>query len=83
MHLPKQFPKCLSISRVEDAVRESMFGLSDEGFCILCGESRYGTEGDAREYPCEACDTPDSVFGACEIFMEYADLFGEEVNDEA
>lgn len=53
------------------AVDESQVGLTDEGFCIVCGASRFQVEPDARNYQCEACGA-DEVFGAEEILMEVA-----------
>jgi len=53
------------------AVEESQVGLTDEGFCIACGASRYQVEPDARNYPCDTCGA-DEVFGAEEILMEVA-----------
>jgi hypothetical protein len=50
-------------------VEESMFGMSDEGVCVLCGETRGNTEPDARNYPCESCGEL-AVFGFQELLME-------------
>tara|TARA_R110000824_G_scaffold162516_1_gene338205 strand:- start:42 stop:281 length:240 start_codon:yes stop_codon:yes gene_type:complete len=49
----------------------SGFGLDDVGYCVECGEERYGTEPDARRYPCEACGKK-SVYGAQELLLEGA-----------
>jgi hypothetical protein len=61
----------INLDRVIAAVEEGTFGLSDIGICIACGEDRYQTEPDARNYHCEACGKSE-VFGAEEILMEVA-----------
>lgn len=61
----------INMDRVIAAVEEGSFGLSDIGLCIACGEDRYQTEPDARNYHCEACGEA-QVFGAEEILMEVA-----------
>ena len=56
-------------TRVEDAVRQSMFGTGNPGFCHHCGEAVEGVEPDARNYSCDVCGHND-VFGAEEtMFM--------------
>jgi len=47
----------------------SGFGIDDVGYCANCGEERYGTEPDARRYPCEACGAR-AVYGAQELLLE-------------
>ncbi len=55
------------------ACEDSMFGLGNAGFCINCGYERGGCEPDAREYPCDECET-NTVYGAQELLiMGYAD----------
>jgi len=49
-------------------VEESMFGMSDSGVCLSCGEVTDGVEPDARGYPCPSCDKP-AVMGAEEILL--------------
>lgn len=61
----------INLDRVTAAVEECWFGLSYIGICIACGEDRYQTEPDARNYHCEACGKSE-VFGAEEILMEVA-----------
>ena len=54
--------------RLIEAVQEQMFGDSNTGFCIACGEERDGCEPDARNYPCESCGEH-KVYGASELLM--------------
>ncbi len=55
------------------AIRENVFGMGNDGFCIDCGHQQGGCEPDARMYPCESCDHA-SVYGAEELLlMGYAD----------
>ena len=63
-----KLPEGLSLTTVLAAVEEGTFGLSDIGFCISCGEERYQTEPDARNYPCEGCGKR-KVFGAQELLL--------------
>ena len=42
--------------------------LDDVGLCLACGEERYGTEPDARRYPCEGCEQ-NKVYGVQELLM--------------
>jgi hypothetical protein len=42
--------------------------LDDVGLCLRCGEERYGTEPDARRYPCEGCDEK-QVYGVQELLL--------------
>lgn len=50
--------------RILNLVKESMFELESYGVCVKCGEDCTGVEPDARGYPCEACGSENSVFGA-------------------
>lgn len=55
------------------AVEDSVFGLSNIGFCIKCGYEQDGCEPDARNYECEECEAR-AVFGAEELLvMGYAE----------
>jgi hypothetical protein len=54
--------------RVTDAVKESMFDLSNPGFCVDCGDDTDGVEPDARNYKCHVCGHM-SVFGAEELLF--------------
>ena len=48
----------------------SGFGMDDVGYCIACGFERYGTEPDARKYPCENEDCgKNQVYGAQELLL--------------
>ena len=67
-----QGPACagptIDPERLIEAVQEQMFGDSNTGFCIACGEERDGCEPDARNYPCESCGER-KVYGASELLM--------------
>jgi hypothetical protein len=52
----------------EDEMQEIMFGMSDNGWCIACGEEAYGVEPDARKYECECCEKR-AVYGYQELLM--------------
>lgn len=43
------------ISELEEAVKDSMFGLGGLGFCTECGADRDGVEPDAEGYECYDC----------------------------
>jgi hypothetical protein len=58
----------ITLERVEEAVKESMFGLGNPGFCRACGEDADGCEPDARNYECEGCGE-NEVFGAEEFLF--------------
>lgn len=58
----------ITVERIEDAARESMFGTGNPGFCTACGEDADGCEPDARGYTCECCDEP-AVYGAEELLI--------------
>lgn len=45
----------ITIDRVMAGAEESMFGMSDDGVCIYCGEDAMGVEPDAERYECESC----------------------------
>ena len=45
----------LDMDRVIEAVKESMVGLSNPGFCLKCGYEQDGCEPDAEGYECESC----------------------------
>ena len=64
---PKGSPT-IDPERLIEAVQEQMFGDSNTGFCIACGEERDGCEPDARNYPCESCGEH-KVYGASELLM--------------
>jgi len=55
--------KSITLERITNLMEESMFGISDEGICIACGEDAYGIEPDAERYECEGCGEK-KVFGA-------------------
>ena len=51
-----------------ELVKECMFGTSNLGGCISCGEVQEGCEPDARNYECESCGEK-QVFGMEELLM--------------
>tara|TARA_R110002020_G_scaffold49476_3_gene140740 strand:- start:94 stop:369 length:276 start_codon:yes stop_codon:yes gene_type:complete len=57
------------------AVNESMFGMTDTGFCTSCGMQQFEVEPDARRYECDDCGHK-SVYGAVELV-----IMGYPVND--
>ena len=60
--------KSITFDRIESHVRESMFGLANDGICLDCGNVRGGCEPDARGYPCGACGG-ERVYGMQEAMM--------------
>lgn len=58
----------ITLERILAAAEESMFGMSDYGFCIACGEEAHGIEPDARKYECETCGRR-AVYGGEELMM--------------
>ena len=56
----------LNHDEVLEAARESMFGLSNIGYCTACGEQADGCEPDAEKHTCESCDEP-AVYGASQL----------------
>jgi hypothetical protein len=44
------------------------FQAEDLGICMNCGATRDSCEPDAREYPCESCDS-NAVFGVEELMQ--------------
>jgi hypothetical protein len=50
------------------AAEESMFGMTDAGFCIACGEETLHIEPDAEGYTCESCERP-TVYGAEQLLF--------------
>ena len=63
--------KKLSKERILEAARESVFGMSDIGFCAKCGAEAYGVEPDAERYPCESCGAR-AVYGAEQLLLMVA-----------
>lgn len=56
----------ITLSRLVPLVEESLFGITDYGICLACGdEVTGGVEPDARGYRCEACGER-AVWGAPE-----------------
>jgi len=51
-----------------EAAQDNMFGTGSTGFCISCGESRDGCEGDAENYECYSCGAR-KVFGAEQLLI--------------
>lgn len=60
--------KSITRQRVMAMAEESMFGMSDDGICLACGEETMGVEPDARNYRCESCGKK-AVYGAEEILF--------------
>jgi predicted RNA-binding Zn-ribbon protein involved in translation (DUF1610 family) len=56
-------------ARVMALAEESMFGMSDSGLCVACGEDAMGVEPDARKYKCDLCGEM-AVYGAEEILFQ-------------
>jgi hypothetical protein len=54
--------------RILAAVSESMFGMSDDGFCIACGADAMYIEPDAERYTCEICGER-AVYGAEQLLL--------------
>ena len=65
---PAQAGPTIDPERLIEAVQEQMFGDSNTGFCIACGQEADGCEPDARNYPCESCGER-KVYGASELLM--------------
>ena len=51
-----------------DEYQDMIYGLSNEGWCLTCGELVDGVETDARKYHCEVCDKK-SIYGLEELLM--------------
>ena len=60
--------KKITLARVERAVKASMFGLDNPGFCLACGADAEGVEPDARKYECDSCGAFE-VYGAEEVLL--------------
>lgn len=52
----------ITTERLEAALKESLFGETNMGICIECGEDQFGVEPDAEKYLCESCGTH-TVYG--------------------
>lgn len=59
----QQVHASVTLDRLEEAAKESMFGMENPGICIACGEDADGCEPDAENYKCECCGAR-QVFGA-------------------
>ena len=57
------------IDELMQQAESQMFEMENPGFCTHCGDWCDECEPDVRDYPCEACDTPDSVYGAEELMI--------------
>ena len=60
--------KSVTVDRVTEGAKESMFGMGNPGICIACGEDADGCEPDARNYECESCGE-NKVFGCEELLF--------------
>ena len=58
----------VTLDRVQEAVRDSLYDTSNPGFCIACGDDVEGVEPDAHQYKCECCDK-NTVYGAEELLI--------------
>lgn len=58
-----QIHPSVTLDRLEEACRESMFGTESPGFCCACGADVYGVEPDADGYECDECGER-AVYGA-------------------
>jgi predicted RNA-binding Zn-ribbon protein involved in translation (DUF1610 family) len=54
--------------RLLQAVKETMFGTANIGFCRVCGTEVDGVEPDARGYECPECGAQE-VYGAEELLL--------------
>jgi hypothetical protein len=48
-------PKSITVQRVEAAVKDSMFGTENLGFCLACGADHDACEPDAAKLECYEC----------------------------
>ena len=64
--------KSITAERIESALRESLCGTENPGFCIACGADADSVEPDATpensEYECEECGKR-AVFGVQALAM--------------
>lgn len=58
----------LDLGAVLAAAKESMFGMTDTGFCLACGTETIHIEPDARKVECEECGEK-MVYGAEELLF--------------
>ena len=64
-------PENLTFDILEEAMRESLFGMRMIGFCLSCGEEHDHVEGDAQGYKCLECGKM-AVCGVEHIYMSIA-----------
>lgn len=67
MSTPSRIPGW-SKEEILSLAEEQMFGMGNDGICVVCGEVRGGCEPDARNYPCESCGKQ-AVYGASELVL--------------
>jgi predicted RNA-binding Zn-ribbon protein involved in translation (DUF1610 family) len=60
--------KSVTMDRITEMARESMFGTEDNGICISCGADAYGVEPDAENYTCKSCGE-EAVFGGEQLLF--------------
>lgn len=60
--------KSITVDRIIEAVKESTFGMEDNGFCVACGSEAYGVEPDAEKCKCEDCGKR-AVYGAEQLLL--------------
>jgi hypothetical protein len=63
-----QMPNKITQEQIIDAVKRSMFGMDNPGFCIKCGAEVEGVEPDAEKYECECCGE-NGVYGAEQLMF--------------
>lgn len=61
-------PPGWTIDDIQALAEENMFGMTNDGICVNCGDVRDGCEPDAQRYPCYNCEEK-AVFGAELLFM--------------
>lgn len=61
-------PPNWTIEEIREVAEENMFGMTNDGICVNCGDVRDGCEPDAERYPCYSCEE-NAVFGAELLFM--------------
>jgi len=64
----KTMHESITIERILPMVEESMFGESNIGICLDCGEEQGSCEPDATGHHCESCGMP-AVSGVEEILL--------------
>ena len=58
----------VTLERIMEVAKQSMFGTTDSGICVACGEDAMNVEPDAENYECESCGEP-QVFGGEQLLL--------------